>query len=147
MLYCYNRGRTSCCYVDEECGGNWLAINDKMTQKAVDFMQRPQAFLDNLVKTAGYDSCHRTEEYDADQCHQDCLEQERSDFAQECREGGGLFKCCIRSDVWTLTLTLHSHFTTQARQTLLPPVPVLLLPVSLHQHTRHLLQGLLHQDS
>ena len=99
LLYCYARGVTSCCFTNEECGGTWKVINDKMTQKAVDFMRSPLMVLDNLVKTAGYDSCHRTEEYDADQCHQDCLEQERSDFAQECREGGGLFKCCIRSDV------------------------------------------------
>ena len=73
-----------------------MAINDGMTQKAVDFLQKPQIFLSNLVETGGYDSCHRTEEYDADQCYQDCQEQENGDFAKTCREGGGLYKCCIR---------------------------------------------------
>ena len=96
LLYCYDRGRTSCCFVEEKCGGNFQVINDEMTQKAVDFLQKPEAFLSNLVRKAGYDSCHRTEEYDADQCHQDCQEQENSNFAVKCREGGGLYKCCIR---------------------------------------------------
>ena len=96
LLYCNNRGVTSCCFVDEKCGGNWIAINDEMPRKALDFMQKPQVFLSNLVRKTGYDSCHRTEEYDADQCHQDCQEQEKSNFAKKCREGGGLYKCCIR---------------------------------------------------
>ena len=96
LLYCNNRGRTSCCFVNEKCGGNWNKINDEMTQKAVDFLQKPQIFLSNLVETGGYDSCHRTEEYDAEQCYQDCQHQENGDFANTCREGGGLYKCCIR---------------------------------------------------
>ena len=71
-------------------------INDEMTQKAVDFLQKPEVFLSNLVRNAGYDSCHRTQEYDADQCHQDCQERENSNFAKKCRDDGGLYKCCIR---------------------------------------------------
>ena len=35
-------------------------------------------------------------EFDAEQCHLDCQKQGKSDFAKECREGGGVFKCCIR---------------------------------------------------
>ena len=96
LLYCYDRGRTSCCFVEEECGENFHLINDEMTQQAVDFLQKPQIFLSNLVATAGYDSCHRTEEYDADQCYKDCQREENSDFAKKCRDGGGLYKCCIR---------------------------------------------------
>ena len=96
LLYCNNRGVTSCCFVNEKCGGNWLAINDEMTQKAVDFLRKPKVFLSNLVRKDGYDSCHRTQEYDADQCHQKCQKQEESDFAKKCREGGGVYKCCIR---------------------------------------------------
>ena len=87
---------TSCCFVNEKCGGNWNTINDAMTQKAVDFLQNPKVFITDLVKKAGYDTCHRTEEYDADQCHQDCQEQEKSDFARNCTKDGGLYKCCIR---------------------------------------------------
>ena len=82
--------------MDEQCGGTWLAINDGMTQKAVDFLQKPKVFLSKLERKKGYDSCHRTQEYEADQCHQDCQEQENSNFAVKCREGGGLYKCCIR---------------------------------------------------
>ena len=80
----------------ENCGGNWEAINDEMTQTAVDFLQKPQNFLSNLVNNGHYDTCHRTKEYDADQCHQDCQKQEKSNFAKKCREEGGLYKCCIR---------------------------------------------------
>ena len=71
-------------------------INEPMTRKAVDFMERPKWFLDNFVSINGYDSCHLTKEYDAEQCHKDCLKQEKSSFAKNCRDGGGLYKCCIR---------------------------------------------------
>ena len=96
LLYCYDRGRTSCCFEEEKCGGNWAKINYKMTQEAVSFMKRPKAALDHFVNNLGYDSCHKTEDYDAEPCHQDCLVQEKSQFAKECRERGGLYKCCIR---------------------------------------------------
>ena len=96
LLYCYNRGRTSCCFVNEQCGGNWVAINDGMVKKAVGFMQAPGVFLRNLVEEAGYDSCHRTEAYDAQPCYEDCQRQEISQFAEKCRQDGGLYKCCIR---------------------------------------------------
>ena len=92
MLYCNNRGMTSCCFVDEKCE----MINDAMTMKAIDFLQNTKDYITNLVKKIGYDTCHRTKEYDADQCHQDCQEQEKSDFARNCTKDGGLYKCCIR---------------------------------------------------
>ena len=96
LLYCYDRGTTSCCFVNEQCGGNWVAINDGMVKKAVDFLQKPEVFLRNLVEKAGYDKCHRTKEYDAQQCYNDCQKQEKSEFAMKCRKDGGLYKCCIR---------------------------------------------------
>ena len=73
-----------------------MDINDEMTQTALDFIQTPKNYLFDLVTNGHYDSCHRTKEYDADQCHKDCEEQEKSEFANSCRLGGGLFKCCIR---------------------------------------------------
>ena len=60
MIYCRNRGQTSCCFVDEKCGRDYVAINDEMTQQAVDFMLKPQSFVSNLVEKGGYQSCHRT---------------------------------------------------------------------------------------
>ena len=96
LLYCYTRGLTSCCFVDEECGGTWQVINDDMTQKAVDFMRAPLMVVDNIKTSAGYDTCHRTREYDVEKCHRDCLKAEKSQFAKDCRAGGGLYKCCIR---------------------------------------------------
>ena len=46
----------------------------------------------------GYDTCHKIVGYDAQKCHEDCKQLEKSDFANRCREDGGLFKCCIRRD-------------------------------------------------
>ena len=100
MLYCYNKGRTSCCFINEKCKESWDAINDEMTNKAVAFMTKPQSFLTNLVENAGYDTCHRIKEYDAEQCHQDCQKLEKSNFAETCRKRGGLYKCCIRYIVY-----------------------------------------------
>ena len=97
LLYCYDRGVTSCCFVNEQCGGEWEDINNDMEYKAIDFLIRPERFLSQLVdKNGGYDTCHRITEYDVDQCHQDCIKQEKSDFAKNCTKGGGLYKCCIR---------------------------------------------------
>ena len=97
LLYCFIEGKTTCCFVDEKCmDSSWNAINNHMVEAAVDFMKKPTLFLDNLVSIDGYDSCHLTKEYDAEQCHQDCLKQEKSSFAKNCTEGGGLYKCCIR---------------------------------------------------
>ena len=96
MLYCYDRGKTSCCFVQEECGGEWKEINNDMRTKAIDFIIEPQKKLDNLVESAGYDTCHRIKDYDVDQCHQDCIKQEQGDFAKECRKNDGVYKCCIR---------------------------------------------------
>ena len=51
-----------------------------------------QKKLDNLVESAGYDTCHRIKDYDVDECHQDCIKQEQGEFAEKCRQDGGLYK-------------------------------------------------------
>ena len=86
----------SCCFDNEVCGGEWEQINDDMTKQAIGFMKNPKLFLTNLVENTGYDTCHRTSDYDAEECHKDCQIQEKSEFAKNCTEGGGLYKCCIR---------------------------------------------------
>ena len=80
-----------------------------MTRKAVGFMMNPQSFLTHLVQNAGYDTCRRTKEYDAEQCHQDCQELEKSNFAETCREKGGLYKCCIRYIVYVYGILFYPH--------------------------------------
>ena len=82
--------------MNEVCGPGWHGINDEMTKQAVEFIQKPKLFLANLVNNNGYDTCHRTSNYDAQECHNDCLKQEKSDFAKNCTDSGGLYKCCIR---------------------------------------------------
>ena len=108
LLYCYERGSTSCCFIEEECVPDdlwyknssntlgWFKLNNEMTQKSVDFILKPESFLGNLVSIAGYDTCHRTAEYDASECHKDCQRSEKGTFANQCRKDGGLYKCCIR---------------------------------------------------
>ena len=59
-------------------------------------MKNTQKFLDNWIQL-GHDSCHKIEGYNAEKCHHDCNQKQKSDFAKQCRKDGGLFKCCIRS--------------------------------------------------
>ena len=47
-------------------------INDKMFEKSVGFLKKPKPYLKYLVKHIGYDTCHRTKEYDAKRCYKDC---------------------------------------------------------------------------
>ena len=66
-----------------------------MLDRSVYFLNNTEKFLENWVKL-GHDTCHKTHGYDAEKCHQDCKERETSDFANQCKKDGGLFKCCIR---------------------------------------------------
>ena len=66
-----------------------------MLERSQYFLTHTKEFLDNW-KELGHCTCHRTHGYDAEQCHQDCQELEKGDFAEQCRKDGGLFKCCIR---------------------------------------------------
>ena len=40
--------------------------------------------------------CHHIEGYDASHCDQDCKQLAKEDFAKNCTQNGGFFKCCIR---------------------------------------------------
>ena len=112
MHYCKKRGRTQCCFQNEECEENWIEINDKvnvnvfknqnMQNFCVQMANRSRMFLTNTEQflaswvELGHDTCHRTQGYDVTPCHQDCQQKEKSGFAQQCKKDGGLFKCCIR---------------------------------------------------
>ena len=67
-----------------------------MFNKALTFLKNPDKFLQTRIDNLGYDTCHRTKEYDAFECYKDCQNLEKSDFAKTCEKNGGLFKCCIR---------------------------------------------------
>ena len=51
-------------------------VNDMMFEKSVEFLKKPKKFLKHLVKQIGYDTCHRTKEYDATKCYKDCQVKE-----------------------------------------------------------------------
>ena len=67
-----------------------------MFNRAYTFLKNPKKFLQTRRDNLGYDTCHRTKNYDATECYQDCKQLEKSDFSKQCEEDGGLFKCCIR---------------------------------------------------
>ena len=75
----------------------YVFILNQMVQRSKHFLTNTREFLDNWVRL-GHDSCHKTDGYDAEECHQDCKMKEKSDFAKQCKTDGGLYKCCIRSD-------------------------------------------------
>ena len=88
-----------------------------MLERSEIFLTQTKKFLDNWVEL-GHDTCHRTHGYDAEQCHQDCQELEKGDFAEQCRKDGGLYKCCIR--FWQLKVFLPVfliHFSEETRLT------------------------------
>ena len=76
-----------------------------MRRQSAKFLNNPQDFVEDMVKSLNYDSCHVITDYDATKCAEDCKRLEREDFAKECAKNGGLFKCCIR-------LFLYSRKTT-----------------------------------
>ena len=47
-------------------------INDMMFNKSATFLKHPKRYVKHLVKNMGYDTCHRTKEYDAGKCYRDC---------------------------------------------------------------------------
>ena len=67
-----------------------------MLNKSLTFLRSPQNFLQTRIDKLGYDTCHRTKGYDAEECYNDCQKLKKSDFAKQCKKDGGLFKCCIR---------------------------------------------------
>ena len=47
----------------------------------------------------GYKTCHvLNSSLDATVCAKDCDRLKKEKFATECRDSGGLYKCCIRRD-------------------------------------------------
>ena len=66
-----------------------------MMSRAVRFLTDTNQFLSDWVNL-GQDTCHRTHDYDEQPCYEDCKRRENSKFAQDCKKGGGLYKCCIR---------------------------------------------------
>ena len=74
-------------------------MNDKMFNKSMAFLKKPKRFIRKKIKEdMGYDTCHRTKDYDASKCHKDCVKLEESKFARNCTANGGLYKCCIIRD-------------------------------------------------
>ena len=75
-----------------------VEINDMMFEKSVGFLKKPRRYLKRTVRDMGYDSCHRTRNYNAQKCSRKCRKMEKGSFARNCTANGGLYKCCIRRD-------------------------------------------------
>ena len=97
LLYCKNRGVVICCFKDVKCETS-ENMNINISVRAKEFLTNTTGFLDYKVNVAGYKTCHRLDSLDASICAKDCKKQEEEMFAEQCRDTGGLFKCCIRRD-------------------------------------------------
>ena len=60
------------------------------------FLKNTEEYFKNQTEIIGYDTCHRIKNYNARKCDRDCKQLKKSDFAKECENKNGLFKCCIR---------------------------------------------------
>ena len=100
FLYCHGRGKTNCCFHNEVCNSSMTEANEMMLNKSMTFLKDTKSYLSNLVDNLGYDTCHPITGYDASPCEKDCRTLEKSDFAKNCTENDGLFKCCIRWLIW-----------------------------------------------
>ena len=96
LLYCHVRGKTQCCFQNEECGKSMTEANDQMINKSITFLGDKKKYLTNLVDKLGYDACYPIKGYDASVCEKDCKRREKSPFAKNCTANDGMFKCCIR---------------------------------------------------
>ena len=74
-----------------------------MINNSLRFLQDTKTYFEKQIRYFGYDTCHRTNEYDAKECYKDCEKLQRSGFAKTCEKDGGLFKCCIRSEKYHIS--------------------------------------------
>ena len=79
---------------NETCD-NWNNIQDKLYTKSKEYLENTNQVLGRLM-SVGYKTCHHINSLDATICANDCEKFEHSEFAKNCTENEGLFKCCIR---------------------------------------------------
>jgi len=98
LLYCKNRGQTTCCFVNHECVGTWKDISMRLIDTAEEYLTDKEGYLKNLQSTLGYHTCHPIEGYDASKCAEDCEAYKDTPLSRECEKKKGTLKCCIRRD-------------------------------------------------
>ena len=87
-----------CCFENAKCTEFMDWGNDDLAE-AQSYLRDPLAYLNGLVQSTGYSSCHHLHtSLDASKCAKDCENLSKKEFAQNCTANGGLFKCCIRRD-------------------------------------------------
>ena len=97
LLYCKDRGQTSCCVYGESCSNDYYkTINGELEKKSAKFLSSTNVYISYMVEQMSYDSCYRIDGLNASKCAEDCEALAKSDFAQNCERDKGLFKCCIR---------------------------------------------------
>merc|ERR1719369_539878 len=97
LLYCKKRGYLSCCFRNETCA-TWSNMRKSSYEKAKEYLTNRKNVLKNLINSVGYKTCYHIDSLDATKCAEDCKKMEKETFAKNCREKGGLFKCCVRRD-------------------------------------------------
>ena len=98
LLYCKKRGNIRCCFENAVCT-EFMEWGSDDLEKATSYLNETLAYLNGLVKSTGYSSCHHLgTSLDTSKCAKDCEKLKRQEFANNCTADGGLFKCCIRRD-------------------------------------------------
>jgi len=100
LLYCRNRGVTTCCFDNHQCESSWDDIEQPIPELAAAFLDNKEETLKKIKKELGFDTCHAIKGYDASKCAEDCknIESSSSNLAKRCKAKKGHLKCCIRRD-------------------------------------------------
>ena len=87
-----------CCFENAICS-QFMDWGHDDLDDATSYLNNTKAYLDGLVQSTGYSSCHNLgTSLDTSSCAKDCEELSKQGFAKKCTAKGGLFKCCIRRD-------------------------------------------------
>ena len=74
-------------------------LNTQVSQKHRGLMVCHKKTREKQVRPMGYKTCHAlNSSLDSTICAKDCDRLKKHKFAKDCKNRGGLYKCCIRRD-------------------------------------------------
>jgi len=99
LLYCKNRGQTTCCFVNHQCDQYMSDRIQEIPEQAVQFLKDKEGSLEHIRSAEGFHKCYPIDGYDATKCAEDCKNiVNDSPLAEECSKRNGFMNCCIRRD-------------------------------------------------
>lgn len=97
MYYCRQGSSANCCYYNHSCLESWDDFNQGILRLPILFLTKTKESLKE-IQDSGYEKCHAIKGYDASECAKDCSKAANGEFAKQCAQKGGFFKCCVRRD-------------------------------------------------